>query len=85
MCDQTQNFSLSIKLVDKNHIIYNKKATNTQNLFKLMKERQRGEKNNIANNCKVRSRNNETSKNCLYIVEILSCEKDDINKKKEFR
>ena len=39
MCDQTQNFSLSIKLVDKNHIIYNKKATNTQNLFNLMKEK----------------------------------------------
>ena len=37
-CDQIQNFSLSIKLVDKNHIIYNKKATNTQNLFNLMKE-----------------------------------------------
>ena len=39
MCDQTQNFSLSIKLVDKNHIIYNKKATNIQNLFNLMKEK----------------------------------------------
>ena len=38
-CDQKQNFSLSIKLVDKNHIIYNKKATNTQNLFNLMKEK----------------------------------------------
>ena len=25
-CDQKQNFSLSIKLVDKNHIIYNKKS-----------------------------------------------------------
>ena len=41
MCDQTQNFSLSIKLVGKNHIIYNKKATNTQNLFNLMKERKK--------------------------------------------
>ena len=39
MCDQTQNFSLSIKHVDKNHIIYNKKATNTQNIFNLMKEK----------------------------------------------
>ena len=39
MCDQTQNFSLSIKHVHKNHIIYNKKATNTQNLFNLMKEK----------------------------------------------
>ena len=38
-CDQTQNFNLSIKLVDKNHIIYNKKATNTQNLFNLMTEK----------------------------------------------
>ena len=40
-CDQTQNFSLSIKLVDKNHIIYNKKATNTKNLFNLMKEKKK--------------------------------------------
>ena len=39
MCDQTYTFSLSIKLIDKNHIIYNKKATNTQNLFNLMKEK----------------------------------------------
>ena len=39
MCDQTQNFSLSMKLVDKNHIIHNKNATNTQNLFNLMKEK----------------------------------------------
>ena len=31
--------SLSIKLVHKNHIIYNKKVTNTQNLFNLMKEK----------------------------------------------
>ena len=38
-CDQTQNFSLSIKLVHKNHIIYNKKETNTQNLFNLMKKK----------------------------------------------
>ena len=76
MCDQIQNFSLSIKLVDKNRIIYNKKATNTQNQFNLMKEKklparlqvgQRGERKNIANNCKVHSRNNETSKNCVYI------------------
>ena len=37
-CDQTQNFGLSIKLIDKNHIIYNKKITNTQNLFNLMKK-----------------------------------------------
>ena len=63
MCDQIQNFNLSIKLVDKNHIIYNKKATNTQNLFNLMK------KNNT----------------CVYIVGILGCEEDDMNKKKEFR
>ena len=76
MCDQTQNFSLSIKLVDKNHIIYNKKATNIQNLFNLMKEKkipsrlqvgQRGEMKNIVNNYKVRNRNNETPKNCAYI------------------
>ena len=39
MCDQTQDFSLSIKLVDKNPIIYNKNVTNTQNLFNLMKEK----------------------------------------------
>ena len=45
MCDQTQDFSLSIKLVDKNHIIYNKNVTNTQNLFNLMKEKK--------NTCKV--------------------------------
>ena len=67
-CDQTQNFSLSIKLVHKNHIIYNKKETNTQNLFNLMKKKkktllarlqvgQRRERKNIANNCKVRSKN----------------------------
>ena len=42
---------------------------------------QRGERNNIANNCKVRSRNNETPKNCVYIVEILDCEEDDMKKK----
>ena len=74
MCDQTQNFSLSIKLVDKNHIIYNKKATNTQNLFNLMKKkiparlqvRQRIEMKNIANNFKICSRNNETPKT-VYI------------------
>ena len=40
-CDQTQNFSLSIKLIDKNHIIYNKKATNTQDLFNLKKEKKK--------------------------------------------
>ena len=40
---------------------------------------------NIANNCKVRSRNNETPKNCVYIMGILSCEEDDMNKKKQFR
>ena len=96
MCDQTQNFNLSIKLVDKNHIIYNKKATNTQNLFNLMKEKkkklparlqvgQRGERKNVANNCKVRSRNNETPKNYVYIVGILGCKEDDMNKKKQFR
>ena len=28
---------------------------------------QRGERKNIANNCKVRNRNNETPKNCIYI------------------
>ena len=27
----------------------------------------RGERKNIANNCKVRSRNNEAPKNCVYI------------------
>ena len=43
---------------------------------------QRGERKNIANNCKVRSRNNETPKNCVYIVRILDCEEDDMNKKK---
>ena len=74
MCDQIQNFNLSIKLVDKNHIIYNKKATNTQNLFNLMKKkiparlqvRQRIEMKNIANNFKICSRNNETPKT-VYI------------------
>ena len=44
MYDQTQNFTLSIKIVDKKHIIYNKKATNTQNLFNLMKEKKRVER-----------------------------------------
>ena len=81
--------------MDKNHIIYNKKATNTQNLFNSMKEKkkklparlqvgQRGERKNIANNYKVRSRNNETPKNYVYvyIVGILGCEENDINKKK---
>ena len=76
MCDQTQNFSLSIKLVDKNHIIYNKKATNIQNLFNLMKEKeipsrlqvgQRGEGKNIVNNCNVCNRKNNTLKKCVYI------------------
>ena len=77
MCDQTYNLNLFIKLVDKNHIIYNKKATNTQNLFNLMKGKkklparlqvgQRGERKNIASNCKVCSRNNETPKNSVYI------------------
>ena len=44
---------------------------------------QRGEMKNIAKyNCKVRSRNNETPKNCVYIVGILDCEEDDMNKKK---
>ena len=94
MCDQIQNFNLSIKVVDKNHIIYNKKATNTQNLFNLMKKkkiparlqvRQRIEMKNIANNFKICSRNNETPKNCVYIVGILGCEEDDMNKKKQFR
>ena len=74
-CDQTQNFSLSIKLFDKNHIIYNKKATNTQNIFNLMEKKilarlqvgQRGEEKNIVNNCKVRSRKNNILKNCVYI------------------
>ena len=69
------NFSLSIKLVDKNHIIYNKKAINTQNLLILMKkkftckvvDRAEREGKNIANNCKVRNRNNETPKNSVYI------------------
>ena len=46
---------------------------------------QRGERNNIANNCKIRSRNNETPKKlCVYIVGILGCE-EDMNKKKQFR
>ena len=75
--------------------MYNKKATNTQNLFNSMKEKkklparlqvgQRGERKNIANNCKVRGRNNETPKNYVYIVGILDCEEDDMNKKKQFR
>ena len=78
--------------MDKNHIIYNKKATNTQNLFNSMKGKkklparlqvgQRRERKNIVNNCKVRSRNNETLKNYVYIVGILDCEEDDMNKKK---
>ena len=78
--------------MDKNHIIYNKKATNTQNLFNSMKEKkkllarlqvgQRGERKNIANNCKICSRSKETPKNCVYIVGILDCEEDDMNKKK---
>ena len=59
MCDQIKNFNLSIKLVDKNHIIYNKKATNTQNLFNLMKKKKK-------NTCKVvgkaKNRNEEYSK-----------------------
>ena len=46
-CDRTQNFNLFIKPVNKNHIIYNKKATNTQNLFNLMKE-----KKNYLQGCK---------------------------------
>ena len=48
---------------------------------------QRGERKNIANNYKVRCRNNETQKNCVYvyIVGILGCEENDINKKKQFR
>ena len=46
---------------------------------------QRREKKNIANNCKVRNKKNETQKNCVYIVEILGCEEDDMNKKKQFR
>ena len=93
MCDQIQNFNLSIKLVDKNHIIYKKKATNTQSIqFDEKKKiparlqvRQRGEMKNIANNFKICSRNNETPKNCVYIVGILGCEEDDMNKKKQFR
>ena len=100
MCDQTQNFSLSIKLVDKNHIIYNKKATKytksiqfderkkKKNLPARLQVGQRGERNNIANNCKICSRNNETPKNyvyIIYIVGILGCEEDDMNKKKLFR
>ena len=40
---------------------------------------------NIANNFKLCSRNNETPKNCVYIVGILGCEEDDMNKKKQFR
>ena len=55
---------------------YNKKATNIQNLFNLMKEKkipirlqvgQRGEGKNIINNYKIRSRKNNTLKNCVYI------------------
>ena len=73
--DQTQNFGLSIKLIHKNHIIYNKKVTNTQNLLNLMKKKlparlqvgQRGERQNITHNCKALSRNNETRKNCVYM------------------
>ena len=61
----------NIKLVDKNHNIYNIKTRNTKNLFNLMEKKkilparfqvgQRGEMKNIANNCKVRNRNNEIS------------------------
>ena len=40
---------------------------------------------NIANNCKEHSKNNAIPKNCVYIVEILSCEEDDMNKKMQFR
>ena len=45
-CEKTYNFNISIKLVDKNHIIYNKNATNTQNLFNLMKERKKKRRKN---------------------------------------
>ena len=30
---------VTIKLVDKNHMVHNKKATNTQNLFNLMEKK----------------------------------------------
>ena len=43
---------------------------------------QRRERKNITNNCKVRSKNNETPKNYVYIVGILGCKEDDMNKKK---
>ena len=42
----------------------------------------KNQRKNITNNCKVRNRNNETPKNCVYIVGILGCEEDDMNQKK---
>ena len=68
MCDKTQNFSLSIKLVDKNHIIYNKKVTNTQNLFNLMKE-----KKNYLQGCRQGREEKGRIQQILYYQE-----KDDI-------
>ena len=56
-----------------------------KNLPARLQVGQRGERKNITNNCKVRSRNNETPKNCVYIVRILGCEEDNMNKKKQFK
>ena len=72
MCDQTQNFSLSIKLVDKNHIIYNKKATNTQNLFNLMKE-----KKNYLQGCRQGKEEKGRIQKIIvkYIIEIMKHQK----------
>lgn len=72
MCDQTQNFSLSIKLVDKNHIIYNKKATNTQNLFNLMKE-----KKNYLQGCRQGKEEKGRIQKIIvkYVVEIMKYQK----------
>ena len=93
-CDQTQNFSLSIKLVDKNHIIYNKKATNTQDLFNLKKEKknqlqgcrqgreEKGRIQQIIVKYVIKIMKHQKIL-CVDIVGILGCEEDDMNKKKK--
>ena len=67
MCDQAQNFSLSIKLVGKNHIIYNKNATNTQSLFNLIK------KKNYLQGCRQGREEKERIQQITvkYVVEIM--------------
>ena len=94
MCDQTQNFNLSIKLVDKNHIIYNKKATNTQDLFNLKKEKknqlqgcrqgreEKGRIQQIIVKYVIKIMKHQKIL-CVDIVGILGCEEDDMNKKKK--